>query len=517
MRVWGIVVVLLLLSPAVMADDWAYTLRPGDDLWTVARQYCGSTKRAEDIARHNQLGNPATVRAGTRINIPTRWLAFAPSRAQVISVSGDVQYRPYQRNNTRAVAANDYLNMGDVVITGAGSAEVAFADGSTLVIAPHSQILFNKLTAFGPAGMVDTHLRFFQGEGEARVRPQNLGDRFRIQTPEGIAAVRGTVFRVGHEVNTVGADRSRAETLEGAIAFTPKNANDVDLPQGFGAVASGQAVTKESLLPAPDWSTPDRATYAPEDIVQWQAVPGAAAYVVSWYNQSTPNVISEQIQVDDTSSPFAVEPGQYHMQVRAVSKAGLHGFNAQRDVTLLFPAPDQQLVLGADTDEEIREIQLRWTYPSDSTFQVALTTADQSTTYTTSDSHLFLELPPGSYSWQVSAQGTRASEANEFTLAPPPVKALTANGKPRHLEFSWAALTQATQYQVTLHNAAGELVDQAITEGPAYHAEVDAPGTYTFSVTATQNGVTGQPASIEATTARSHWWLLLLALPVLLI
>ena len=53
--------------------------------------------------------------------------------------------------------------MGDSLIVRAGSVLVEFADGSDLAIEPDSRVLFNKLTVFGPAGMVDTHLRFAYG------------------------------------------------------------------------------------------------------------------------------------------------------------------------------------------------------------------------------------------------------------------------------------------------------------------------------------------------------------------
>ena len=57
---------LLALPLSALADDWQYTLRPGDDLWTIARDYCGSGNLAQAIADHNGLANVAAIRAGQR-------------------------------------------------------------------------------------------------------------------------------------------------------------------------------------------------------------------------------------------------------------------------------------------------------------------------------------------------------------------------------------------------------------------------------------------------------------------
>ena len=146
--------------------------------------------------------------------------------------------------------------MGDSVITAEGAVLVQFADTSELAIQPNSEVLFNKLTAFGPAGMVDTHLRFAYGRGNARVQPQNRGDRFRIQTPQGIAAVRGTEFRVGHRSEE---NASNSETLEGLVAFLRPDQN-TDLPAGFGVAASARGVVKETLLDAPQWLDQETTT-----------------------------------------------------------------------------------------------------------------------------------------------------------------------------------------------------------------------------------------------------------------
>ncbi len=263
--------------------------------WRHCQDYCGSGTLAQAIAQHNGFSDSTKLRAGQRLKIPVNWLVFAPAHAEFIEVSGDIVIiRDVSRNQAGTEARSGVrLYMGDSVVTREGAALVKFADNSTLAIQPHSQILFNKLTAFGPAGMVDTHLRFSYGRGNAKVAPQNQGDRFRIQTPEGIAAVRGTIFRVNHRQE---GDQSvsNSETLEGEVVFMQAT-RDTELPAGFGVAVSVAGVTKEQLLPAPELQD-QNANVSTATNIQWQPVTGAAHYLVSWADVKTPEIVITQTQ-----------------------------------------------------------------------------------------------------------------------------------------------------------------------------------------------------------------------------
>ncbi len=283
----SLVALALLASSISWADDWLYTVRPGDKLWNIAQDYCGSGRIAQAIADHNGLTNIAQLRAGQRIAIPTNLLAFSPSHANVLQTTGDVFL--LRKNGNRELAQTGAtVNMGDHVITEQGAALVTFADGSQISIVPNSRVLFNKLTAFGPAGMVDTHLRFTYGQGEAKVKRQNRGGRFRIQTPEGIAAVRGTQFRVGRTDGDT-EPLSTTETLEGLVAFTGQGKQE-QLPAGFGVAAAAGRVVREELLPPPLLDTlPNGLTRTTP--FSWQPLAGALTYVIEWATAEQPEII----------------------------------------------------------------------------------------------------------------------------------------------------------------------------------------------------------------------------------
>ncbi|MEM7100747.1 MAG: FecR domain-containing protein [Pseudomonadota bacterium] len=512
-----LLLLVLTLSCArfTFADDWVYTVRPGDDLWTIAAQFCGSSKRAEDIARVNNLADPKNIRAGTRVTIPTRWLAFAPSKATISALAGDVRIQRYGSRANTAASGGTELDMGDRLITQSGSAEITFADGSTLTVAPFSEVMLNKLTAFGPAGMVDTHLRFFNGQGEAKVKKQNLGDRFRIQTPEGIAAVRGTEFRIGHDQTSQNLATSRTETMTGRVVFTDNTKQVIDLPGGFGVISSAGNSAREALLAGPTWHRHD-TEISPEGQLSWDPLEGADAYAVTWYPSDNPEVIANLERVSDNRSPVPVSPGAFNVAVRGISKAGIHGYDSLTQVNVLHPAPKPAEVLGDDVDEEVRSIQLRWQHDIDTDFYIQVTAAGETTKqYRTSDKHLFLDLPAGAYQWQVTADGASDSEIQSFTLVPPAPINIATTSRGKNLRIQWEPLLEASEYQIRVTSSSGQVLLDSMTHASNISVNVDDFGTHTIELRSIQNGITSPWRTHEAVAQRSGWWLLLIAAPLL--
>lgn len=498
-----IIAALWFAAGTAYADDWTYTLRPGDELWSVAKTYCGSARLADEIARYNNIADPALVRAGTRIRIPTGWLAFAPTHAEIIGMAGTVQYLADVSANTHPAAAahGQKIAMGTTLITAEGSALVQFADGSRLTIQPHSRVLFNKLTAFGPAGMVDTHLRFAYGNGTSNVQPQNRGDRFRIETPEGVAAVRGTEFRVGY---TAADKLATTETLEGEVAFIA-SATTTTLPDGFGVAASPRGLVKEPLLPAPD--VRDAEVYTTNDTLNWQPVADAHHYSVTWARQSSPDVTLRQTRHEQTHAVVDLPPDSYAARIRAVSDSGING----NDATHLFrvlstpPAIDQ---LAASI---VSPVSLQWqpTSTERSSYRVELTDLStmQRTEHETRELGLQQALMPGRYQWRVRDQQSAWSTAQAFTVLPPPPANLTTRRQGKTLTISWDAVAIADGYRLQIVQDNGENIEvstdatQAIIEVPDY-------GTHTVKVASQYQALHSTETTTDVTVSRNPWWLM---------
>lgn len=512
---------ICLLQTNSWAEDWSYTLRPGDDIWSIAQQFTGSGKRAVAIAQHNNVADPKLIKPGQRINIPINWLAFAPSSATIAETTNNVLIQRATRglqNNTRQRAAvGDTLHMGDRLITSDGSALVQFADGSTLSVAPESHILFNKLTAFGPAGMVDTHLRFAYGHGKARVQPQNRGNRFRIQTPEGVAAVRGTEFRVGHNVDAAVAV-TNTETLEGEVAFN-KDTDSTLLSRGFGIVASQAGVVKEALLAAPQWTNQLPTTQA-EEIISWQPVEGAHHYVATWLSQANPNIIFKQSNSTTTHISVDVPQGAYQLTVRAVSNAGIEGFDNRRKLQVQALAP----LLKTVSSQHGGPVQFDWQYARpDSTFNLTISDADGQLQHQlqTREQSASMELSPGSYRWQVQAQNSAASAPQSFTLRPHSPDGIELTQNRQEVTLRWLADPAVDRYTLrviptsTVASTGAAHPQTYDVSGGHHQLSNMAFGTYTLELTAIQGGVSSEPSLQKLYIQRRPWWLLLLVIPLL--
>ena len=510
-------------ASSARADDWSYTLRPGDDLWRIAQRFCGEIGSAAKIAQHNGISDPALVRAGQRINIPTDWLVFEPATAKVIAITGSVSISRGTSRNVQQVSARigDVLRMGHLLTTGEGSALVEFADGSILVLKPDSEVLFNKLTAFGPAGMVDTHLRFAYGRGTATVQPQNQGDRFRIATPEGVAAVRGTEFRIGHQGG--GDDAvSNTETLEGRVEFEAAG-QTADLPSGYGVAVSGTSVVREALLEAPVFENGPQTGAATQTTsggeLSWRALAGASRYIATWSEASAPGTVAAQRLTNEPRLTVDVPTGNYDLAVRGVSASGVEGFDATQRLAVVDPGP-----LNLSTSGDIGgDVTFAWEFPAGAPASaVSITLAADhweearklSATGTTHTVHL----APGSYRWRVQQPSSAPSPEARFRLRPATPENLVAESARRTLTVSWDSVANAQGYALKVTPTAGtrEAIARELSAGTTSASiEVPAFGTYRIAVEAIANGQRSVAATTEDRVQRRPWWLLVVGAVIL--
>ncbi len=129
----------------------------------------------------------------------------APRPATV--VSGSVVVRRKNLRTTTTLHANDSLNEGDVVATGATRASLQFNDGSKVDMSSDSAIEITKPTSVGQGKLL---LRALNGRVSARLRPDKV-----IATRTALIRVKGTEI-----VISIAADGTTTlEVLEGAAEF----------------------------------------------------------------------------------------------------------------------------------------------------------------------------------------------------------------------------------------------------------------------------------------------------------
>ena len=365
---------------------------------------------------------------------------------------------------------------------------------------------FNVLTAFGDTGMVDTHLRFYRGRGTSKIIRREANSSFRISSPVGTAAVRGTQFRVA-----IDAERSITETLEGAVGFI--QTTETAIPQGFGAAASAASIDTEPLLPAPAWVS-IAGDYSPGTELAWDAVAGAARYRVGFYANADARTVVQEIVTDAiTASVPVLAPGPYIVAVRGISAADIEGYDADLGIQLATVAP--QNVAAAFTQGEVA---LMWDATSAGgpyTVQVAPEPTFREVDERTFDEGpaAFAALVPGRYFWRIKDATSGFSRAAEV-LVRPRTPTLTVRPRGRKLRLAWEAVADAESYRVRIANDADFddlLLEETVADTSLEHA-VPKFGQYHIEVSAVAAGVASIPASAEPLLAPHPWWLIALVL-----
>ncbi|MBV9110536.1 MAG: FecR domain-containing protein [Gemmatimonadetes bacterium] len=173
-------------------------------------------------------------------------MTIAPRRADAQQRDVALVYRLLQEGqmlvipstgDRHAAVIGERLRDRDVVATSANTrAALRFTDdGSILRVNPNSQV---RLTAGDERGVLVRTLNLEFGEVWARVT-HHQGTTLRVQTPAGVAAVKGTEFVV--QVARDGT--TTVITLEGVVEFF-NQAGRVDVP-------AGRKVTVDSATRAP--------------------------------------------------------------------------------------------------------------------------------------------------------------------------------------------------------------------------------------------------------------------------
>lgn len=329
-----------LAAPAVAAD-WTFTLRPSETMAQLALRCCGDAALADQISKVNHIDMRAGPPAGSRLRVPVALLRRQPLSATVVYAVGLVT-----DGNGLPLQAGASLAMGEQLQTGSdGLALVRFADDSTLQLGNDAAVNFDTLSAFGDSGMVDTLVHLQRGRVELRVIKQSR-NRLRIETPSGIAAVRGTNFRVAVEPvsasKPAGPTRGLVETTTGLVGFAQPSvsANETSVEAGYGVVASASGVTKEALLQPPG-PVVVPAVATPKQRLSWPKLQGARRYQVQ-FGRDVAGKTEWLPSVETRKRVFPLRGlalGDYQVRVRGIAPSGLHGMDATVPVSVIAIEP----------------------------------------------------------------------------------------------------------------------------------------------------------------------------------
>ncbi|MDG4582805.1 MAG: FecR domain-containing protein [Candidatus Competibacter sp.] len=482
MSAWiGLLFSALLVATAAQAQEWLYTVRPGDNIWNITADYLTSMSYWPKLQALNRVADPERLPPGMKLRIPVAWLKSQPTAARVLSARGEVEVTLAFNNRTITAATDQPLQSGDEIRTGPdGSATLEFGDGSRLLLQAGSRLVMDTLSVYGDTRMVDTRLRLRQGRADNQVTPRQAPRaRYEIWTPAATTAVRGTNFRLGMDAATGVA---RVEVLAGALDLKGERQSRA-VSKGFGSLAeTGRPPAAAArLLAAPTLADlPPQVERVPVRF-GFPALSGAAGYRA----QIAANARFETLLFDGVSQQPQVRgpdlpDGDYVVRVRGIDAQGLEGYDAYHSFQLRArPEPPFLARPGPGATVPEKAPTFEWTEPAaaasyhlqlaeDERFaSVLLDLPDYASTRLTPDQ----TLAPGVYYWRVATRDSAGRQGpfgdpQRFRLLPIPKV-----GPPEAVEgemvFRWSAALPGQRYQIQLakdSNFQDIVVDRQVDE-----------------------------------------------------
>ncbi|MCF6281162.1 MAG: FecR domain-containing protein [Candidatus Polarisedimenticolaceae bacterium] len=470
---------LLFIALPIVAQEWVYTVRPGDNIWNLTKKYCTSVRYWKKVERHNKLKPDQYIPPGTKLRFPLAWLKHQPASAQVTQLTGKAEVMRVQSGIKVALTLDTELNSGDLIRTAPdGSLTLRFADGSELLVQGGSELKLDHLSAYGSTGMVDTRVRLERGRVDTKVKPsKGFGSRYHIITPAAVAAVRGTLFRVSADNN--GSAITRSEVLEGEVKVSGASESQL-VPAGFGIVAEAgkPPAPPKKLLPAPQLSRLQTHFDTLPLQFTWLALPGAQNYRLQIAPDEQFNrLLADAVVSAPTGHLTDLPDGDYRLRVRGIDSSGLEGYNTVR-AFVVDAKPEPPQLVGLVDDHLMREPQpeFHWFQPEaaegyhfqlarDKNFQELVMEREQQ-----QENSLQLEtpLPPGFFYWRIAAWDAQGrgpfSDPQRFEYRPkphPPELLATVLGEERLL-FRWKSAGDDMRYQFQL--ATDQNFKQIVTE-----------------------------------------------------
>ena len=332
-RHWRITAILFLTfwlsAEYVFAQDWIYTVRPGDNLWDLTEKHLTHIRYWKKLQELNAIEDPWHMLPGTRLKIPLRWMRLQPTTAKVVAVLGPATVLQARGGHPVDVNKGMELHVGDRLLTGPdASATVEFGDGSKMSIAPESEVHFDMLRAYGASGFVDTRVRLRNGRTEHKVTPRYgpNSPRYEIFTPAASTAVRGTNYRIG----TFEAGESVAtEVLDGRVGVMAAEKHRL-VNEGFGVVTQkGLPPSKPArLLEAPDLQGLQIEFERLPLRLELPTIEDASAYRVQIAETDRFDVLRYDSLVE---KPYVrgvdLPDGTYVLRMRGVDDSGLEGLD----------------------------------------------------------------------------------------------------------------------------------------------------------------------------------------------
>lgn len=528
-------VTLVLQTQAQAADEWIYTVKPGDNLWDLSEHFLVDMRYWRKLQRHNKVTAANFMAPGTKLHIPREWSRIQPSKATVKSFSGEVIAIDSSSGTQQDVVLDMELNAGDEIQTGAeSSVTLEFDDGSLLILREESELKFETLESYGDEDVFNTQLKLRRGRSDNQVNPDKKpGSRFEIRTPSATAAVRGTTYRV----TVLDQEAMSTEVLEGKVNV----ANDlggIGVPGGYGTVAKRDVppTAPVVLLAAPNLtSLPTLIEQLPIKF-NLPKIDNANAYRVQVGSDPTFQTLDHDAVSRTTSTKIAeLADGEYLLKIRGIDQNDLEGFDSQHSF-VLNAKPEAPFIIAPQSEAAVSHDyrDFSWAISGEiSTYHFQLANNaefdqplinlpnNQGAATTLTES-----LEPGKWFWRVAAIDNEEGagpfgQANPFRVMKPGAKADVQSMNESEITFAWSAGEESDQYQIQVANDStfeDLIVNEQIDQAEYTLARPENPGTlYVRSKLIEADGFEGSWGAVqqvELPDDRPFW--LMGALPFLI-
>lgn len=300
--------------------DFMYQVIAKDTLIDLSTRFTDKPSNWSELQKLNQVANPYALSIGRYLRIPFGLIPELSSSARVSHLIGSASV------NGKALRLADLVYEGDTIKTTKNSyLTLALEDNSSSTVIADSTMQIQRLRTFKGTGLLDAIFVLEKGSIESAVAPENTGvGRFEIRTPVSITGVRGTQLRV-HS----GTQGSTTEVLQGKAQQGSGATNDPTIRQGQAAIVdiNGQFLGVRNLLPAP---IPHPApANQPSNIISFDPVPGAAAYIVHVSRDPDgTQPLSKHKFTEPKINVTVSNPGTHYMVIRAADADGVMGHDA---------------------------------------------------------------------------------------------------------------------------------------------------------------------------------------------
>lgn len=408
------------------ADVVRYTMRKGDNLYTLADRYCLRLADYRAVQTLNHIPNPRRIPIGRVVTIPVALLRAEQLSARLVAARGTVQARAGQRD--LPIAVGMALAPGTALETGAnGLLTIELPNGSRTTLPTRSSLVIRQLRRFLLNGVIDYDLEVAAGKAETEATPI-APDRgqFRVRTQRAVSAVRGTRFRVGY-----GNEQSQTEVLDGTVAVGAERGTAQLIGQGFGAhVGADGAVTKAALLQPVELSDPGKVQIDPLVELALTPLPMASAYHVQiGADAGFVDVVADQTAAEPAVSFPDIGNGNWFVRATAISPDGLEGLYQT------YAMKRRLTGLKASAEGDFSAMRFRWSGAGEGVrayrFQMARQTSDALPLVDEAglgpEGLELHNLDPGTYYWRVGVRQFADGDMTEKWL--PYEKLIVAPGR----------------------------------------------------------------------------------------